>query len=308
MKNLATVILALLIIVVLTGYMLTYQVDFNEVAVVQTFGAADEDSVHFGSDGQGEVLGNLNFRWIWPIQKVHIYDARVQVIETRLEQMQTEDKQTIIPSLFVAWRIEDPLAFNTQLLTEDEARKQLLARLRDAKTQISTFTFDELTSADPQALNEAEDRIRQSLQTALDERDYGIEIASVGIKRLLLPADVTEKVFERMRATRQRLAQKAESEGVAAAKKIRGNANSARDRILSFANLRADQIRAEGRRAVADVYQTFKKDEDFATFQRSLEALEKMFQNNATILADPRLFPVNLLLEGQGPVAAPNQQ
>jgi membrane protease subunit HflC len=299
MKNLATVILALVIILVFTGYMVTYQVDFNEVAVVQTFGAADDESVHYGADGRGEVLGNLYWRWIWPIQKVYTYDARVQVIETRLEETQTADNQAIIPSLFVAWRIDRPLLFNTELRTMDEARKQLLARLRDAKTQISTYTFDELTHPDPEAvkLDEAEDLIRGSMQQALDDGNYGIEIASVGIKRLVLPQDVTQKVFERMRATRQRLAQKAESEGVAAATDIRGNASSARERILSFADLRADQIRAEGRRAVAGIYQTFKADEEFASFQRSLQSLERMFKNNATILADPRLFPVNLLLD-----------
>ncbi len=301
MKNLATLILALLIVLLLAGYMLTYQVRFNQVAVVQTFGAADENSVDYGTEGGGAVMGNLSFKWIWPIQKVHVYDARVQILETRLEQMQTNDKQTIIPSVFVAWRINAPLAFNTQLRTEDEARKQLLARLRDAKTQISTFTFDQLTNPDGQSLNEAEAMIRDSLQSALDQREYGIAIESVGIKRLLLPADVTQKVFERMRATRERLAQQARSEGVAAATDIRGNANSSRERILSFAELRANQIRAEGRRAVADIYQTFKADEDFATFQRSLRALEQMFQNNATIIADPRLFPVNLLMQNPAP-------
>ncbi len=299
MNNLATVILALVLIVVFAGFMITYQVSFNEVAVVQTFGAADEDSVYHGAEGRGAVLGNLRFRWIWPIQKVHTYDARVQVLETRLEQMQTADNQAIIPSLFMGWRISDPLAFNTQLRTEDEARKQLVARLRDAKTWISTFTFDELTDPDGEALAEAEQQIRAGLQGALDERAYGIEITTIGIKRLVLPADVTQKVFERMRSTRQRLAQKAESEGVAAASGIRGDAESARERILSFVDLRADQIRAEGRRAVADVYQVFKQDEDFANFQRSLEALRQMFKSNATILADPRLFPVSLLLQGE---------
>ena len=156
-----------------------------------------------------------------------------------------------------------------------------------------------MTRSDPneRALAEAEDAIRAGLQAALDEQGYGIEVTAIGIKRLLLPADVTQKVFERMRATRARLAQQAESEGAAVATDIRSSAESARERILRHADLRADQIRAEGRRAVASIYDTFAQDPEFASFQRSLEALEQMFQNNATILADPRLFPVNLLLE-----------
>ena len=291
MRNLSTLIVGLLIIAVLLLYMVTFQVDFNRVSVVRTFGKATE--VYSGAEGAGGAMGNLHFKWIWPIQKVYNYDARVQTLETRLEQMQTDDKQTVIPSLFVTWQITDAQSFHTSLRSEDEARKQLQARLRDAKTQISQYTFDELTSADPEKLKlgKAEEKIRESLQAALDEAGYGLTVKTVGIKRLILPDEVTQKVFERMRATRERLAQKAESEGIAAATRIRSEANSARDRILSFADARASQIRAEGLKAVADIVSVFKDDEDFAIFQRKIEAMKQMLKKNTTIIADPRMVP-----------------
>jgi len=291
MRNLSTLIVGLLIIAVLLLYMVTFQVDFNRAVVVTTFGKATD--VYSGAQGAGGTVGNLHFKWIWPIQKVYSYDARVQTLETRLEQMQTADKQTVIPSLFVTWQIADPMAFHTALRSEDEARKQLQARLRDAKTQISRYTFDELTSADPAALklDDAERDIQLSLQTALDEAGYGLTVKTVGIKRLVLPDEVTQKVFDRMRATRERLAQKARSEGIAAATKIRSEANSARDRILSFADERASQIRAEGLTAVADIVAVFKENEDFAIFQRKIDAMKESLNRRTTIFADPSMIP-----------------
>lgn len=291
MRNLSTLIVGLLIIAVLLLYMITFQVDFNRSVVVTTFGKATD--VYAGGEGAGGTIGNLHFKWIWPIQKVYSYDARVQTLETRLEQMQTADKQTIIPSLFVTWQITDAMAFHTALRSEDQARKQLQARLRDAKTQLSAYTFDELTAADPAALklDEAEADIRRSLQAALDEAGYGLTVRTVGVKRLVLPDEVTQKVFERMRATRERLAQKARSEGIAAATKIRSQANSARDRILSFADERASQIRAEGLAAVADIVAVFKQDEEFAIFQRKIEAMKEALNRRTTIFADPSMIP-----------------
>jgi len=291
MRNLSTLIVGLLIIAVLLLYMITFQVDFNRAVVVTTFGKATD--VYAGAEGAGGAVGNLHFKWIWPIQKVYSYDARVQTLETRLEQMQTADKQTVIPALFVTWQITDAMAFHTALRSEDEARKQLQARLRDAKTQLSEYTFDELTAADPAKLklDEAERDIRQSLQTALDEAGYGLTVKTVGIKRLVLPDEVTQKVFDRMRATRERLAQKARSEGIAAATKIRSQANSARDRILSFADERASQIRAEGLAAVADIVAVFKEDEQFAIFQRKIDAMKQALNRRTTIFADPSMIP-----------------
>ncbi len=296
MKNLSTVILGLVIILVLGLYMITFQVDYNQITVVKTFGKADEASVYFGSPDRATagVVGNLHFKWPPPIQTTATYDARVQLLESRLEQMQTADKKTVIPSIFVAWRIDDPLAFYKAVRAVKEAQKQLLARLRDVKTVISEYTFDELTNADPAKLRlgEAERRMRDQLQAALQSpRDLGITIQAVGIKRLVLPEGVTEKVFERMRNTREAIAERARAEGAAAATGIRGRANSARDLIMNFAAKRADEIRARGIEAAAEVYKQFEQDVEFAQFLRKIKALREILAKQSTLFVDPGMVP-----------------
>lgn len=300
MKKLSSILLGLVILGFLLGVMITFTVPYNEVVVVTTFNRADDDSVYWGKTGTGRgVMGNLHLKWFAPIQKTQRYSALVQTLETRLEQIQTRDKQAVIPQLFVAWKIDDPLAFYRRLRTEDEAVKQLQARLRDAKTQIARYSLTELTNPNPAELKlaEAEAQIRASIQEALDEQGYGIALQTVGIKRLVLPADVSESVFERMRATRSRLAAKAREEGAAEAEAIRARAEAQAREILSFADKRAAAIRTEGVRAVQDLYRQFKEDEDFARFQLQLAAIEEILANNPTIIADPKMVPFDLFEE-----------
>jgi membrane protease subunit HflC len=303
MKSTSTLFVGLLVIVLLIGYMVTYQVAFNEVAVVTTFGKAGAGAVKRGDAAEGGFIGNLHWRWPSPIQKVYKYDARIRVLEDRLEELQTLDKQSVIIQAYVAWRISDPLAFYQSMSAREAAAvekaiERLRAGLRDAKSEIGRFTFDQLTNSDPGQLRigDLEDAIQAKLQASIDreEPSWGITIEDVGIQRIELPDKVTEKVFERMKATRQRLAQSARSEGEARASDIKSKAESARQRIESFAERRAQEIRAEGAAAAAQYYSVFQQNEDFAIFLRKLEALRQTLAHNTTFLIDTRVMPFDM--------------
>ena len=106
------------------------------------------------TSGGGGLLGNLHVKWPAPIQNVTRYDARVQVLETQLEETQTQDHYAIVPSLYVAWRIDDGFKFHKQVRGDvSRAEKQIIARLRNAQAEITRYTFDQLTNSDPAQLN-----------------------------------------------------------------------------------------------------------------------------------------------------------
>jgi regulator of protease activity HflC (stomatin/prohibitin superfamily) len=98
-----------------------------------------------------------------------------------------------------------------------------------------------------------------------------------------------------MRATRERLAQQAESEGIAEASRIRNQAQSQRETIMSFAREQGATIRAEGVAAAAEVYKQFQADESFARFLREMRALESMLQQKTTFLIDTATEPFSRL-------------
>ena len=220
MKNQLTLVLALA--AALAVYMTTYQVSFHEAAVLTTFGKAGENAVK-NEDGQG---AGLYWKLPWPIQEVRFFDTRVQVLETPLEQLQTKDQQIVVLNDYVAWRIARPLEFLLALKNVPAAEEQLRNRLRNARAIINQYTFDDLTNRDPAKLKlaKAEQAIRKTMQEEAGEKRYGVEIVAVGIKRVILPVDVSEKVFDQMRSTRRMLAQHAQSEGDVAANDIRQKA------------------------------------------------------------------------------------
>lgn len=297
-RRTAVIIAGLLIATLLLGYMFTYQLRFNEVAVVTTFGSAERGV----ANREGEDAG-LRFKLPWPIQKVMKFDGRARILESRLEAQETRDKHVVVLNTYCVWRIEEPLDFFRTFGTEEKAGRFIGDRLATARSVIGNFTFDELTNTDPSKLKleTAEKSMREFLVADMSGQSCGISIQAVGIKRIILPESITRAVFGRMRATRERLAQNAMSEGEAISRSIRAEAHSQRKRIMSFAERRANQIRSEGEAAGAQYYELFEKNEDFAIYLRKIETLKKMLGKNAMFILDTQTAPLDLIEKGLKP-------
>lgn len=278
MKNSFVLLLGLALVALMLSHMFCYQVRYDQVAVRTTFDKADESSVQ-------EVPG-LKWRWPWPVNKVTLYSKRLQVLEDKIEELQTADGKSVIVRTFLTWRIANPLAFYVTLKDPAEAARQLSSRLREVRGLISNYRFDELVNTDRSRLKLAaiEEEAARELDDALTKAGYGIKVESVGIHKIILPEATTHKVFETMIAARERLAENALQEGQAQASAIRSEAASARERILAFAERRAQAIRSQGDREAAGLYGSFAKNEDFAIFLRKVEALRKMLDHNTTFV------------------------
>ncbi len=278
MKNSFTTLVATVIAGTLLAYMFCYQVRYDQVAVRTTFDRADASSV--------QNTPGLKWRLPWPIHKVTHYSKRLQLLEDKIEELQTADGKSVIVRTFLTWRIDDPLKFYVTLKDPDEAERQLSSRLREIRGVISRYRLDELVNLDRAKLklSAIETEARDALASSLAESGYGLQVESVGISKLVLPEATTEKVFETMITTRERLAENALQEGQAQASAIRSEAKSARDRILAFAERRAQAIRSEGDRDASQEYASFARNEEFAIFLRKIQALEQMLDHNTTFV------------------------
>jgi modulator of FtsH protease HflC len=298
MKSRIGLIIGLIVVAILAAYMVTYQVRYDQIAVVTTLESVQDPVV---DPETGEVIDpgsivrepGLRFKAPWPIQQVHAFSTKLQVVESTLTQIQTEDGSTVNVKLAVFWRVEDPLAYYRAVGTSlDDAREKLSPLLGDLEGIITQYRFDQLVNNDPEelAIIEMQEQARDALREQLAglDQSYGIAIESVALRRLLLPELTTEAVFERMRSTRQRMAENARAEGEAEAGKLREEAESIRQRIMAFAERRAQAIRSEGEQEAAEQFQAFAVDEDFAIFLRNLEALEQTLPNNTTLILDAR--------------------
>lgn len=281
MKNALTLTIGIAVLVILLVYMITFQVRYDQVAVLSTFDKAE------ANDLKNEP--GLYFKAPWPIQKVYTYSKQINLIEDVKEEIQTADGYSVIVKLYLAWRIDEPYAFFRTLSNEENARiNHLTPPLRQLKGVISQYRFDQLVNTDAGKikLREIEQVMADQLRAQLAGTGYGIAVEQVGISRVILPEATTEKVFERMRKTRERMAERARAEGRAEAATIESDANSARDRILAFAERRAQAIRAEGDAEATQYFAQFAQDQEFATFLAKLEALRKTLSHNTTFIMD----------------------
>lgn len=278
MKNSFIILVGTALVGLLLAHMFLYQVRYDQVAVRTTFDKADAASV--------QESPGLKWRWPWPINKVALYSKRLQVLEDKIEELQTADGKSVIVRTYLTWRIADPLSFYVTLKDPAEANRQLSSRLREIRGLISRYQFDELVNVDREKLKLAdiERQAADALGAALEQAGYGIRVESVGIHKIILPESTTQKVFETMIAARERLAENALQEGQAQASAIRSEATSARERILAFAERKAQAIRSQGDREAAVQYESFAKNEEFAIFLRKIEALRKMLDHNTTFV------------------------
>lgn len=282
MNRLALYIIAAIVAATLLLFTSTFQVRFNQAAVVTTFGEASQQA---RKDDPG-----LHFKWPVPIQQVHKYDTRIRTLDTRIENVVTADGQLVAVQVFLTWRIQDVLKFYQEMQDAGSAESQLAARLRSGLGVFSRYQFRELLANDPSAskLGQVEDSILDALKSPKDDTpsvtEYGIEPIAVGVTRFILPENTSKSVFERMKVARERLAADARSSGEAEAARIRAEANANANTIKDFANRIAATIQAEGDKAAAQFLAWQRDDEGLAIYLAELKALEELVRSGSTII------------------------
>lgn len=289
-------VLVLLFAVAIIGFMFSYTVRYNEVAVRTTFGKADASRDVITEPG-------LKFKAPSPIQDVVKYDTRLRVVETRSETMQTADDRQIVVEAFCTYKVQDPLKFFTNFSgagrrSADHYRRAeevIHSALRSALGELSRYRLGELFTSEvgTSRLPELEARVREVLQRSGAEgetgrvsmAEYGIDVTMVGVQRIVLPENTTAKVMERMASHRTRLAQELTAEGDAAARSIRAEADSTARVIRSFAQTLADEIRARGEFERAEFLALQKSAEapELAEFLQGLRFMEQLFGPDSTM-------------------------
>jgi membrane protease subunit HflC len=117
-----------------------------------------------------------------------------------------------------------------------------------------------------------------------DSRQMGIQVLDVRLKRVDLPQEVSESVYQRMEAERKRVANELRSQGAGAAEKIRADADKQREVIIAEAFREAQRTKGEGDAKAAEIYaQAYGKNPEFYAFYRSLEAYRNSFKNKSDV-------------------------
>lgn len=299
-RNTITVIIGSLLLLIFAVLLFTFQVRQTEVAVVTTF------------DKPGGPIEKPGLHWKWPrpIQKVYKFDRRIHSYEGRFEQALTQDNYPLLVMVYVGWTISNPTSFFNSFPggQASEAEPALGGLIESSKNEVvGTHPFSHFVSTDEKQLQF--DEIERDIMTAIRPvaaSKYGIEVRFVGIKKLGLPESVTEKVFARMQAERDREVQRIKAEGEAVAMQIRSNADRERDKILAKATSKAIEIRGEADAQAAEWFKVFEQNAELAMFLLNVRTLEETLKEKSTLIFDERTSPFDLLIRTPNSTSKPS--
>ncbi len=264
------ILLGLISILLLFGSI--FVVNEKERAIVFQFGEAVRPDIPVG----------LHFK-IPLIQDVKKFDARIQTLDEEPDRILTVESKYLLVDSFIKYRITDVLTFykatsNGSLSTLNS----LLGQRSEAtlKNNFATRTVKEVISGE-------RDELMNNLLTSLNNevKDLGVEIIDFRVKRIDLPSNLSNDVYERMRTERQRLAEELRSEGNEIAREIRAIADKDKVVILAEAYKQSQLLRGEGDAQAASIYaESFSKNPEFYEFTRSMKAYVETFENKSDVM------------------------
>lgn len=173
-----------------------------------------------------------------------------------------------------------------------DSRGRLTLEVRDALNSGSAGTEDEVsTPAADDAIAKAAERVEAETNGKVQVINpnsmaaLGIEVVDVRIKQINLPAEVSEAIYNRMRAEREAVARRHRSQGQEEAEKLRATADYEVTKTLAEAERQGRILRGEGDAESAKLFaDAFSRDPCFYSFIRSLRAYEKSFQSNQDVM------------------------
>ncbi len=277
MNNKVVFGLILLVLVVLGLTNSLYIVSATERAVLLRFGEVVNPDIAIG----------LHVK-IPSVDAVRKFDRRLITLDAPTERFLTIEKKPLDVDFYAKWRIKDTARFYTTT-SGDENRAQALLTQRiktGLRNQFGERTVHDVVSGERESLMT---ELTQQLNT-ITLQEFGIEVVDVRVKRIDLPEQVSQSVFDRMKSEREREAREFRSTGKEFAEKTRAAADRERVILEASAYREAETIRGEGDAKATAIYaEAYKQDPEFYAFVRSLGAYRASFSNRSDILLlDPK--------------------
>ncbi len=217
------------------------------------------------------------------VNNVRKFEARLLTVDSTPERFFTQEKKALIVDSYAKFRVADTAKFYTATNGEEARASALLGqRINDGlRNQVAVRTIQEVVSGQRDQLMEA--LTEELSEVALEE--YGVEVLDVRVKQIDLPPDVSESVYRRMNAEREKEAREHRALGQELAEGIRAAADREVTVLEANAYRDAQLIRGEGDALATSIYaEAFNSNPEFYSFTRSLRAYRESFQNSGDIM------------------------
>ncbi|QIB66083.1 protease modulator HflC [Kineobactrum salinum] len=217
------------------------------------------------------------------VNNVRKFEGRLLTVDFTAERFFTQEQKALIVDSYAKFRVANTEKFYTATNGEEARAIALLGqRINDGlRNEVAVRTIQEVVSGQ-------RDELMSSLTESLSElalNEYGVEVVDVRVKQIDLPPDVSESVYQRMNAEREKEAREHRSLGQELAEGIRAAADREVTVIEANAYRDAELIRGEGDAQATAIYAgAFNRDREFYSFTRSLRAYQDSFQGSGDIM------------------------
>ncbi|XBC40735.1 MAG: protease modulator HflC [Buchnera aphidicola (Nurudea yanoniella)] len=251
------------------------------------------------------------------IDKIKVLDSRIQTTDNQADRFVTKEKKDLIVDSYIKWKIDDFSRYYLAtgggdiLQAEMLLKRKFSDRLRseigrlnvkeivtDSRGRLTTDVKDSLNTGSVGYISK--NFVKENKHILLDTKnnkqnevlintnsmtELGVKVIDVRIKQINLPVEVSDAIYNRMRAEREAVARSQRSKGQEEAEKLRALADYEVTKVLSEAQRQALIIRGEGESEVAKLFsRSFEREPIFYSFIRSLQAYENSFKSGQDIL------------------------
>lgn len=217
------------------------------------------------------------------VNNVRKFDRRVMTRNYPAEQFLTSEGKILRIDFYVKWQINNVGAYYqaTNGGDEDIAASRLGEIIKDGiKGVIARRTIQQVVAA------ERSEFIGELLKIAgANAGELGVRLVDVRVKRIDLPEEVSDSVYNRMRQDFARQAAQLRAEGAEASERLKAEADRQRTEILAEAYRSAEIVRGEGDARSADITgKAYGKNAEFYSFYRSLQAYRQSIGKDGDVL------------------------
>jgi len=217
------------------------------------------------------------------VNSVRRFDGRILTVDATPERYLTLEKKALVVDSYAKWKVSDVAAYYTATGGDESRANGLLAqRINDGlRNQVAVRTLQEVVTSEREELMID---LAENLNAVAHEQ-LGVEIVDVRVKKIDLPPAVSDSVFRRMNAEREKEARELRSQGRELAEGIRAAADREVTVIKAGAYRDAEILRGEGDALAAATYaEAYNRDPEFFNFTRSLRAYRESFQSSGDLM------------------------
>ena len=238
--------------------------------------------LEFGRVIRDDIKPGLHFK-LPIINEVRKFDGRILTSDAPAERFLTLEKKAVIVDSFAKFKIDNVQTYYTSTSGDERRAEELLKERINTglRNEISKRTLHEVVSGERDELMYV---LTNNLNSVAQEQ-LGVSVVDVRVKRIDLPQEVSQSVYDRMNTERDIEAREHRAKGQELAVGIRADADKQHEVIIAEAYSSAEEIRGEGDAQAASIYAAaFQKDKDFYEFYRSMTAYQRTFSSKGDVL------------------------